>query len=399
MKFLKALLLLSFGLSLSSCVSPKEVEDDIEKKTETENGTETKTETKTETETKKEETETKKEETETKKEETETTEEKEVSEESTEPSLILNKTFVELDSREAISYTKAGGGLDGDITSVFSSSEKVSASWSLDPSSGLKESDVKVVWSIDDSDKDYFTISPDGSNCDVTAIKKSRLSNLTCSIVKNSDNSVLISKSCELRSVMTDVAWVDNQKAESIFSADDKIEAGYTARMFINGASSNYSGLDIVFPTKLKVGGVEKKLARVVGLAKSDGSGAIDGVSSYPIRKLYIPNTVFMISQKAFGRLKPSGKVIFATGGVNHIFFNGDCIYFQETIKGSNVTFPAFYNAVRNRGSDTLKFDFNKYAVVEKEDIPYPTSFTDCSSFSDVFNSNTFNKRVLVKRG
>lgn len=393
MKFLKALLLLSIGLSISSCVSPKE-EDEIEKKsdTETENKTENNTETKTETKT----------ETETKKEETETTEE-EVKEEPTELSLRLDKIFVELDSREAISYTKAGGGLDGDVTSVFNSSEKVSASWSLGSSSELKESDVKVVWSIDDSDKDYFTISPDGSNCDVTAIKKSRLSNLTCSIVKNSDNSVLISKSCELRSVMTDVAWVDNQKVESIFSADDRIEAGYTARMFINGASSNYSGLDIVFPTKLKVGGVEKKLARVVGLAKTDGSGAIDGVSSYPIRNLYIPNTVFLFSSKALAKLAPSGKVIFATGGVNHIFFYGDCMYYQETVNNTTTYYSSFNNAVKNKDSDTLKFDFNKYVVGDDktltEKMSYPTTFSNCSSYTDVFNSNTFSKRVLVKRG
>ncbi len=268
----------------------------------------------------------------------------------------LSDETVELDCGSTRTSWKHDSSLKNGTSAVLPQNIEISANI---PSS--LSGKVKVDWSIPTADSNYFSLnSSTGNQVTVSANNPSRLSTLTATLKKTSDNSVIKTATCELRSVLINTYWTGNQA-----KTDNKIcgvdigdyATGYTARFYNTSYTDN---LDIVFPSKLKEGNSTQNVCRIVGLAKSDGSGGAGG-EGVPCRNVFIPNTVYMVSGSSFMYLKPTGKVIFQSGGVKYTYFDTFALHRDA----ANDIYGLFLNKI-NLTDGT--FPYKKYKAVSGED-------------------------------
>ena len=181
---------------------------------------------------------------------------------------------------------------------------------------------MKVKWSVDDTD--YFSVTSDDSIpgksvATVTAIKESCLSTLTASLVlKNNEDFIFSTKTCEIRSVMTNISAVGD--FEESFKEFGKVVSDYGKGYFAGMGKREYSySEDIVFPSKINFGGVAKPLLSIsfLGVIKKNSEGTADvfwsGINLL-CRNLYVPSSVREIKWKVFEYLSFGESIPDATG-------------------------------------------------------------------------------------
>ena len=294
----------------------------------------------------------------------------------------INKTELELDYGGSRSFTQASDSLKEGLTAAFNKSEQITCNYTAHDNYPLNQ--LKVKWTIDSSDTNYFTVASDDTNpgvsvATITATKPSRLSTVTASLVdKNNESNVVKTLKCELRSVMVNAYWIkDYSMANNKLGGEDisSYNSGYTARLF----SSTYSDSeDIVIPSKLKVGSNVKPLRRLVGFATTNGSGSLS--DSLNCRNVFIPDSIIHLSSNALSHIntKDNAKMIFRVE-------NCPILYARD----NNFNGSGFVNKFVNKKLN-LTFPYNRYATKVEEAASKAGTYTSFTVLTtDITNKNS----------
>ena len=108
--------------------------------------------------------------------------------------LSIDKTTIELDYGGERGFKKVIDSLTGTLQPPFDNSEKITYTYTAHNDYSLDQ--LKVIWSIDSSDTEYFTVTSTDSSgkreATLTATNPSKLSTLTASLVEKSNESNVI---------------------------------------------------------------------------------------------------------------------------------------------------------------------------------------------------------------
>lgn len=106
----------------------------------------------------------------------------------------IDKTTIELDYGGERDFKKVIDSLTGTLQPPFDNSEKITYTYTAHNDYSLDQ--LKVIWSIDSSDTEYFTVTSTDSSgkreATLTATNPSKLSTLTASLVEKSNESNVI---------------------------------------------------------------------------------------------------------------------------------------------------------------------------------------------------------------
>ena len=106
----------------------------------------------------------------------------------------IDKTTIELDYGGERGFKKVIDSLTGTLQPPFDNSEKITYTYTAHNDYSLDQ--LKVIWSIDSSDTEYFTVTSTDSSgkreATLTATNPSKLSTLTASLVEKSNESNVI---------------------------------------------------------------------------------------------------------------------------------------------------------------------------------------------------------------